>query len=81
MYSSQSFDETPEVTCAGQKLRRFRRHSIHKCTQMYLFIKEPVSDTDDDDDKRLTHFKTRAAKGLAQVINKFSESVPSTRLY
>ncbi len=34
---------------------------------MYLFIKEPVSDTDDDDDKRLTHFKTRAAKGLARV--------------
>ncbi len=66
MYSSQCFDKTPEVTCAGQK---FRRHSIHKCTQMYLFIKEPDSDTDDDDDKRLTHFKTRAAKGLARVIN------------
>ena len=32
---------------------------------MYLFIKEPVSD--DDDDKRLTHFKTRAAKGLARA--------------
>ncbi len=42
---------------------------------MYLFIKEPVSD--DDNDKRLTHFKTCAAKGLARVINKFSESVPS----
>ena len=37
---------------------------------MYLFIKEPVSD--DDDDKRLTHFKTRAAKGLARVINVIS---------
>ncbi len=40
---------------------------------MYLFIKEPVCDTDDSRqstvDNRLTHFKTRAAKGLARVIN------------
>ena len=39
---------------------------------MYLFIKQPVCDTDDSRqstvDNRLTHFKTRAAKGLARVI-------------
>ncbi len=51
--SSQCFDKTPEVTCAGQKHQRFRRHIIHKCTQMYLFIKEPVCDTDDS--RQQTH--------------------------
>ncbi len=52
---------------------------------MYLFIKEPVSD--DDDDKRLTHFKTRAAKGLARVKRKemndagvFFEKISKTTL-
>ncbi len=64
IYSSQCFDKTPEVTCAGQKLERFRRHIIHKCTQMYLFVKEPVCDTVDS---RLRHFKTlAAAKGLCK---------------
>ena len=50
IYSSQYFDKTPEVTCAGQKRhdQRFRRRVIHKCTHMYLFIKEPVCDTVDD---------------------------------
>ena len=66
IYGSQCSDKTPEVTCAGQKLERFRRHIIHKCTQMYLFIKEPVCDTVDN---RPGSFKTRAAaEGLARVI-------------
>ncbi len=76
--SSQCFDKTPEVTCAGRKRERFRRHVIHKSTQMYLFIQEPVCDTVDN---RLGHFKTRAAaKDLARVNRSLYLVLPTSRL-
>ena len=74
--------KTPEVTCADQKLQRFRCHIIHKCTQMYLFIKEPVCDTDDSrqstTDNRLTHFKLLSPQKLLSLSVYFLNSNSAT---